>query len=84
MPLRIRWRVTRRRTAVAARAEQLLASRTLVDPQAALEESFFLGLRLNRGVSLSALKAQFGEAAIGSYDAVIAELVADGLLEAGG
>ena len=67
---------------VAARAEQLLASRTLVNAQAAIEESFFLGLRLNRGVSLPALKAQFGDAAVSSYDAVIAELVPDGLLEA--
>ena len=38
---------------IAARVQQLRASRTLVDAQAALEESFFLGLRLNRGVSLS-------------------------------
>jgi oxygen-independent coproporphyrinogen-3 oxidase len=66
---------------VAARAEQLLASRTLVNAQAALEESFFLGLRLNRGVSLTALKAQFGDQAIGSCSAVIAELTQDGLLE---
>ena len=34
----------------ALRREQLMASQTLVDAQAALEESFFLGLRLNRGV----------------------------------
>ncbi len=66
---------------VAARAEQLLAPRTLVNGQAALEESFFLGLRLNCGVSLAALKAQFGDEAIGSYSAVIAELIQDGLLE---
>ncbi len=69
---------------VAARAEQLLASRTLVNAQAAMEESFFLGLRLNRGVSLAALKGQFGDAAISSYDAVIAELIQDGLLEEAG
>ena len=68
----------------AARAEQLLASRTLVNAQAALEESFFLGLRLNRGISLATLKAQFGDAAISTYDAVIAELVQDGLLEEAG
>ena len=66
---------------VAPRIQQLLASRTLVDAQAAIEESFFLGLRLNRGVSLAALKAQFGDAAIDSYDAVIAQLTEDGLLE---
>ena len=65
---------------IAARLLQLQASRTLIDRQAALEESFFLGLRLNRGVSLAALRAQFGEDAIGSYDPVIAELMEDGLL----
>jgi oxygen-independent coproporphyrinogen-3 oxidase len=63
-----------------ARAAQLLASRTLINAQAALEESFFLGLRMNRGVSLATLKARFGDEVIGSYDAVIAELVSDGLL----
>ena len=41
---------------IASRAQQLRASRTLVDAQAALEESFFLGLRMNRGVSLRALE----------------------------
>ena len=40
--------------------EQLLASRTLVDAQAALEESFFLGLRMNRGIKLSALQNTTG------------------------
>ncbi|MFI5116011.1 MAG: radical SAM family heme chaperone HemW [Terriglobales bacterium] len=69
---------------VATRIQQLQSSRSLIDQQAALEESFFLGLRLNRGVSLAALKAQFGEAAISSYEAVIAELAQGGLLEAAG
>ena len=49
---------------VAARARQLLASRTLVDAQAALEESFFLGLRMNRGVSLTEIASRFGQAAV--------------------
>jgi oxygen-independent coproporphyrinogen-3 oxidase len=66
---------------IALRLLQLQSSRTLIDRQAALEESFFLGLRLNRGVSLAALKAQFGDAAIASYDAVITELLQNGLLE---
>ncbi len=66
---------------VASRTEQLLASRTLVDVQVAIEESFFLGLRMNRGVSITALKRQFGYQAIDSYNAVIAELIQDGLLE---
>jgi oxygen-independent coproporphyrinogen-3 oxidase len=69
---------------VAARAEQLLASRTLVSAQAALEESFFLGLRLNRGVSLSELRKRFGDDAIADDAPVIAELVDAGLLEGEG
>jgi oxygen-independent coproporphyrinogen-3 oxidase len=68
---------------IAARAEQLLASRTLVNAQAALEESFFLGLRLNRGISLASLKARFGDEAIRTCKPVIAELISDGLLERG-
>jgi oxygen-independent coproporphyrinogen-3 oxidase len=69
---------------VADRVQQLQSSRSLIDQQAALEETFFLGLRLNRGVSLAALKAQFGDEVSGSYNAVIAELIQDGLLERDG
>ncbi len=43
-----------------SRALQLKASCTLVDAQAALEESFFLGLRLNRGVCLDDIHDKFG------------------------
>jgi oxygen-independent coproporphyrinogen III oxidase len=68
----------------AARAQQLHTSRMLVDSQAALEESFFLGLRLNRGVSLRRLKEQYGDQAVGGSQPVIHELVADGLLEIAG
>ena len=69
---------------LAVRAKQLCASRTLIDPQAALEEAFFLGLRLNRGVSLSELTSQFGGEAVSAYQPVIDELVMDGLLEPAG
>jgi oxygen-independent coproporphyrinogen-3 oxidase len=69
---------------VAARVNQLRASRTLVDAQAALEESLFLGLRLNRGVSLSELSVKFGKDAIASYAPIVRELVSDGLLEISG
>ena len=69
---------------VAARAEQLLASRTVVNAQAALEESFFLGLRLNRGMSLSELRKRFGDDAIADDAPVIAELVDAALLEGEG
>jgi oxygen-independent coproporphyrinogen III oxidase len=45
----------------------------------ALEESFFLGLRLNRGVALDELRRTFG-AAVDAYALVISELVVSGLL----
>lgn len=64
-----------------ARAEQLKAPRTLIDEQAAVEESFFLGLRLNRGISLEALRSRFGATAIDGYQATINELAETGLLE---
>jgi oxygen-independent coproporphyrinogen III oxidase len=69
---------------VAVRVHQLRASRTFVDAQAALEESFFLGLRLNRGVSLRELRDPFGDDAVDAYRPVIEELSADGLLETSG
>jgi oxygen-independent coproporphyrinogen-3 oxidase len=55
--------------------------RTAVSPQAALEESFFLGLRLTRGVSLRELAAKFGEAAVGNARSAIAQLVEGGFME---
>jgi len=67
----------------AARMEQLRSSRTLVDAQAALEESFFLGLRLNRGVSLSKLRDQFGEA-VDNHASALDELISAGLLNQSG
>jgi len=50
-----------------------------VSPEQALEESFFLSLRLNRGVDLEQLREEFGEA-VDKYGTAIDELVADGLL----
>jgi len=52
---------------------------TQVKTAQALEESFFLGLRLNRGISLSELHVQFGPQ-LDAYDPIIAGLIADGLL----
>jgi len=49
-------------------------TRTVVASQAALEECFFLGLRLNRGVSLDELRSQFGTSAIAQLEAVLSEL----------
>jgi oxygen-independent coproporphyrinogen III oxidase len=55
--------------------------RTPVSAQAAVEETFFLGLRLNRGVNLRELGAKFGEGAVANARAAIAELVEGGLTE---
>ena len=54
---------------------------TAVSRAAALEENFFLGLRLNRGVDLHEVAANFGERALDNLRPAIAELVTDGLLE---
>jgi len=56
-------------------------NRSLVDQQGAIEESFFLGLRLNRGVDLRAIAGEFGETAIRGFSSVIADLIDCGLLE---
>ncbi len=45
----------------------------------ALEESFFLGLRLNRGIDLAQLCSEFGEA-VKTYMPIIDELLTAGLL----
>lgn len=58
--------------------------RIAVPRRAALEESFFLGLRLNRGVSLRALAAKFGGKAVEDARASMAELVEGGLMEQSG
>jgi oxygen-independent coproporphyrinogen-3 oxidase len=55
--------------------------RTPVSRSAALEESFFLGLRLNRGVNMRELSSKFGDEAVAAARAAIAELVQDGLME---
>jgi len=55
--------------------------RTMVSRHTALEESFFLGLRLTRGVNLSELSASFGEQAVGKFREAINELVHEGLIQ---
>ena len=60
------------------RAEPL--ARTPVSPQAALEETFFLGLRLNRGLQIQELRNEFGEEALAPFLEKTTELVAAGLL----
>jgi oxygen-independent coproporphyrinogen-3 oxidase len=55
--------------------------RTAVSQASALEESFFLGLRLNRGVDLRGIARIFGQPALDGLHPAIAELVRDGLLQ---
>lgn len=50
-----------------------------VSTEQALEESFFLGLRLNRGINLAELREKFSEQ-IDAHIAVMDELVSGGLL----
>ncbi len=54
-------------------------STTLISRAQALEESFFLGLRLNRGVDVAALRVQYGPC-VDSYQPVIEELISTDLL----
>ncbi len=54
---------------------------THVSLDAALEERFFLGLRLNRGLDLSEIASEFGQKAVTDSSGTIAELIAAGLLE---
>ena len=58
--------------------------RTEIDKRAAIEEVFFLGLRLNRGVDLSQVEREFGVAAVEEFSAAIEECVESGLLECAG
>ena len=68
--------------------EQFVAAaplhRTAVSRSSTLEESFFLGLRLTRGVNLSELSADFGNKAVENFSDPIMELVRDGLIQQDG
>jgi putative oxygen-independent coproporphyrinogen III oxidase len=55
--------------------------RTLVSTDAALEETFFLGLRLNRGVDLARIAEEFGQPALVPLQPIIADLEKQELLE---
>jgi oxygen-independent coproporphyrinogen III oxidase len=55
--------------------------KTFVSTATALEESFFLGLRLNRGIALEDIAAEFGAQSVQSVRPTIEQLVSDGLLQ---
>jgi len=54
---------------------------TPVTSHAALEETFFLGLRLNRGVDLKEIAAKFGPSAVASFRETISDFAEGGLME---
>jgi oxygen-independent coproporphyrinogen-3 oxidase len=58
---------------------------TPVSAQAAIEESFFLGLRLNRGIDLERLRTDFSPMfsrdAVATWESAIQQCVREGLLE---
>jgi oxygen-independent coproporphyrinogen-3 oxidase len=56
----------------------------LLSRETALEESFFLGLRLNQGVDLRELSVRFGKKAIAQFQGDIAELMEEELLQSRG
>ena len=72
------------RFATSDALEQYIAgaplTRTVVSRSSALEESFFLGLRLTGGVNLPELSATFGAPVVGNFRDTIAELVEAGLM----
>jgi oxygen-independent coproporphyrinogen III oxidase len=54
--------------------------RTIVRTAEAVEETYFLGLRMNRGLELSEVARRFGPAAVESYRDIIGTLSERGLL----
>lgn len=58
--------------------------RTPVSRASALEETFFLGLRLNRGFDLRDIAGIFGQPVLDGLRPAMAELVRDGLLQQSG
>jgi oxygen-independent coproporphyrinogen-3 oxidase len=54
---------------------------TPVSAQAAIEESFFLGLRLSRGIDLERLRTEFSPEAIATWESAIQQSLREGLLE---
>lgn len=53
-----------------------------VSPEAGLQETFFLGLRLNRGIDLSTVQREFGDTHVDRYRDTIIDLLATGMLVA--
>ena len=56
-------------------------NRAVVNQQAAIEETFFLGLRLTNGLDLQKVTGEFGQDAIAGFRGVITEMVEAELME---
>jgi oxygen-independent coproporphyrinogen-3 oxidase len=52
-----------------------------ISPQAALEETFFLGLRLNRGVDLEKVRGEFGPFVVTQLGPLLVDLAGVGLID---
>jgi oxygen-independent coproporphyrinogen-3 oxidase len=61
-----------------------LPNSSVVSSEAALQECFFLGLRLNCGIDLSSMRTRFGEASVNEFQDTITELMTSGMLAAEG
>ncbi len=59
-------------------------NRIFVDQRAALEERFFVGLRLTSGIDLSEISTRFGNDAVTEFQPIIDDMVQAGLLEQDG
>jgi oxygen-independent coproporphyrinogen III oxidase len=85
MLLSVRTDLTGVRFAAADDLNSFLAGAPLevteVPHERAMEEAFFLGLRLNRGVDLRAVAAEFGESSGAAVTGVVDELTEYALLE---
>ena len=77
------WEAVRFATADSLEAYVAGASlqRTSVSRQAAIEETFFLGLRLAQGVDLERVRSEFGTGVVTALEAVLVELASSGLID---
>jgi oxygen-independent coproporphyrinogen III oxidase len=77
------WEAVRFATADSLEAYVAGASlqRTSVSRQAAIEETFFLGLRLAQGVHLERVRSEFGTGVVTALEPVLVELAGFGLID---
>jgi oxygen-independent coproporphyrinogen III oxidase len=77
------WEAVRFATADSLEAYVAGASlqRTSISRQAAIEETFFLGLRLAQGVHLERVRSEFGTGVVTALGAVLVDLASFGLID---